>query len=163
MALGVTSYHVVLALHVMAVVVAYGLPLSAPVLLPYLRRAHPRALPGFHDVQHRLNVRVTGPGTLLLLAFGVYMASERDLWDRGWVQFGLAAIAVIAVLGAWIVRALGRLAELARAGVEAAPAGGPVSFDAEYEALYARYLRAETFLGLRVLATIFVMAAKPFS
>lgn len=158
--LALTTYDAVVALHIIAVITAYGLPLAAPMLLAHLRRTNPRALPAVHDVQHWMNVRVTGPGTVLLLLFGAYLASDRDLWGESWVHFGLAAVAVVAIVGAWIVKAIARLAELARADVEAAPAGAAVAFSPAYEALYQRYVRAEAFLGLVVLVAIFVMATK---
>src|SRR6476469_5850430 len=81
----VTGYLVVQSVHIMAVVAAYGLPMAYPLLIPYLRRKHPRSLPGVHDVQHRLNIRLTGPGTVALFAFGAYMASTDDLWGETWV------------------------------------------------------------------------------
>ena len=34
---------------------------------------------------------------------------------------------------------------------------------AEYDRVYRRYLRAESFLGVVVVLTVFAMAAKPFS
>jgi hypothetical protein len=159
--LALTTYDVVLAFHIIAVITAYGLPLAAPALLRRLRSTNPRALPAFHDVQHWMNVRVTGPWTVLLLLFGVYMASDRHLWSEDWVRFGLAAVAVIALVGAWIVKAIARLAGLARADVAASGPDGDVVFSPAYEALYARYVRAETLLGLLVIVAIFVMATKP--
>ena len=62
LALALSSYLVVKALHIMAVISAYGLPLAYPMMLPYVRRRHPRAMPGLHDVQHRLTKLLTGPG-----------------------------------------------------------------------------------------------------
>jgi len=158
-----TTYTVVLALHVMAVITAFGLPLAAPMVLPYLRRAHPRTMPAIHDVQHRMNLRVTGPATILFLAFGIYMASDRDLWGETWVEVPIAIVVVIAIVGGWIVGALKRLAALARADVEAAPPGAPVAWSRAYETLYAKYMTAESGLGVLVLVAIFFMAAKPFS
>ena len=58
-------YSVVVALHIIAAFAAYGLPLAYPLILPYLRRHHPAALPGVHAIQYRLNRYVTGPFTLL--------------------------------------------------------------------------------------------------
>src|SRR3954466_12905392 len=125
MPLALTSYSVVMALHIMAVLAAYGLPLAAPLFVPYLRRNHPRSMPGVHDVQHRLNIRLTGPGTVLILAFGIYMASKHHLWGETWVTVPVAIIAVIAVVGgAVIVPASRRMAELSRTDVETATAGG---------------------------------------
>src|SRR3954453_22086961 len=163
MPLALTSYSVVMALHIMAVLAAYGLPLAAPLFVPYLRRNHPRAMPGVHDVQHRLNIALTGPGTVLILLFGAYMASKHHLWDETWVQVPIGIIATIAVVGGYVVRATGRLADLARADVEAAGPAGAVRFGAAYETQYRRYLAVETFLGLIVLVAVFFLAAKPFA
>ena len=165
MPLAVTSYLVVQSLHIMAVVAAYGLPMAYPMLLPYVRRNHPRAMPGVHDVQYRLNIRLTGPGTVLILVFGAYMASKHHLWGEAWVAVPVAILAVIAVVGGGvIVPASRRMASLARADVDAAAAtGGGVAWSAEYDRVYARYMAAELLLGALVLVAIFFMAAKPFA
>jgi hypothetical protein len=159
-----TTFDTIKALHVMAAFAAYGLPFAYPFVIPYLRRRHPRTLPGVHDVQHRLNILLTGPGTVALFAFGAYMASDRDLWGETWVSVPLAILAVIVLAGGAIVRWTGRLAELARADVEAAAlaSGAPVAFSAEYEAVYRRYMVTEALLGALVLVAIFFMVAKPF-
>jgi hypothetical protein len=159
--LAVTTYGVVLALHIMAVLLAYGLPLAYPLMLPWLRRRHPRAMPGVHEVQHRLNIVLTGPGTVLVLAFGLYLASRRHAFDELWVQVPLGIIVLIGVIGAWVVRASERMAALSAADVAAAPAQGAVAWSAAYESLYARYVRVELFLGAIVLIAVFFMAAKP--
>jgi uncharacterized membrane protein len=160
----VSVYSVVLALHIMAVVAAFGLPLAYPLLVPYARRAHPRAMPAVHDVQYRLNQRVTAPGTAAILVFGIYLASKGDYWSKVWVSVPLLILIVIGgVGGAVIVPSLRRLTELARADIEAAGEDGQVRFGAAYEALYRRYMTAERVLGVLVLVAIFFMAAKPGS
>jgi hypothetical protein len=163
MVLGVTSYLVVQAVHVMAVVAAYGLPMAYPMLLPYLRRRHPRSMPGVHDVQYRLNQRLTGPGTVIILAAGVYMASKHSLWGETWVAVPVAIMAVIVLLGGGlVVPASRKMAELSRADVEAATAaGGTVAWSADYDRVWARYLAAEILLGVLVLVAVFFMVAKP--
>src|SRR4051812_8994776 len=154
MPVAVAGYDVVKAFHIMAVVAAYGLPLAYPLLLPYVRRRHPEAMAGVHDVQHRLNQRVTGPGTVLILVFGIYMASKHDLWGEAWVIVPIVIIAVIgAVGGGLIVPATARLSELAREDL-----GG-----AAYAREYRRYMAAEVLLGVLVLVAVFFMAAKPFA
>jgi hypothetical protein len=168
MQLAVTSYVVVQAVHVMAVVAAYGLPMAYPMLLPYLRRRHPRAMPGVHDVQYRLNQRLTGPGTVIILAAGVYMASKHDLWSEAWVAVPVAIMAVIVVLGGgYVVPASRKMARLSRADVDAsggeAGAGASVTWSAEYDRVWGRYLAAETLLGVLVLVAVFFMVAKPFA
>ncbi|WP_028067082.1 hypothetical protein [Solirubrobacter soli] len=146
-----STYTVVVALHIIAVVAAYGLPLSAPLLVPYVRRHHPAALPGLHAAQHRLNNVVTGPFTVLVLVFGIYLATDGHRWDEPFVGVGIGAIAIIAVVGGGVVvPAVRQLAAL-----------DPGS--AEYDRVYRRYMASESFLGVVVLLAIFVMAAKPFS
>lgn len=155
------SYDVVVALHVMAVLLAFGLPLALPLLLPYLRRAHPAAMPGAHDVQHRLNNRLTGPFTVLLFLLGAYLASREGLWGEPWVQVPLGVLVVVTVLGGGFVTPQARrMAELARADVEAAR-GGAVRWSAAYDTAFRRYLAAEVLLGALVLLAVFVMVAKP--
>ena len=153
----VTAYSVVLALHIIAVLAAFGLPLAYPLLMPYVRRRHPAAMPGLHDVQHRLNVRLTGPGTVLILVLGVYLASRGHHWGALWVDVPLACLLAIGALGgAVVVPASRRMAELARADV--ATGGG---WSEAYEREYRRYLAVEVLLGALVLIAVFFMAAKP--
>ncbi|MCW2966270.1 MAG: hypothetical protein JWM71_42 [Solirubrobacteraceae bacterium] len=159
--LALDSYSVVKALHVIAVLSAYGLPLAYPMVLPYLRRRHPRAMPGVHDVQHRMNLMLTGPGTVLVLGFGLYLAGKDHLFKESWVQVGITAIVIIALVGGWVLKASREMSELARADVEAAGPDGPVTWSPAYEALYHRYVRVEEFLAVVVLVTVFFMVAKP--
>ena|SRR5689334_15146715 len=151
---GIVGYDVVKAVHIMAVVAAYGLPLAYPFFLPYVRRRHPEAMAGVHDVQHRLNQVITGPGTVLILLLGAYMASKYHLWGEPWVIVPLSIIVVIGALGGGVVvPSTARLSELAREDL-----GG-----AEYASVYRRYMAAEIVLGVLVLVAIFFMAAKPFA
>jgi len=144
------AYDVVKALHIIAVLAAYGAPLTYPLLIPYVRRRHPEALAGVHDVQYRLNKWLTGPGTAVILLAGIYLATKNDLWGEPWVIVGLAIIAIIGGLGgAVVVPSSERMSQLR-----------PES--AEYAAVYSRYMRAEVTLGVLVLVAIFFMAAKPF-
>jgi hypothetical protein len=158
----VTGYSVVKALHVMAAFAAYGLPFAYPFLLPYLHRHHPRALPGVHDVQHRLNIMLTGPGTALLFVFGVYMASKDDLWGETWVAVPVAILAVIVIAGGAIVRWTGQLASLATESVSTSTSAD-LTFSPEYHRVYRQYMATEIFLGILVLIAIFFMVAKPFA
>jgi uncharacterized membrane protein len=146
-----STYTVVVALHIIAVIAAYGLPLTAPVIVPYVRRNHPDALHGLHAAQHFVNNAITGPFTVLVLAFGIYLATDGDRWGDPFVAIGIAAIVLIALVGGGVIVP----------AVKALTGLDPSS--AEYDRVYRRYLRAESFLGVVVLLTIFVMAAKPFS
>src|SRR3954463_11612237 len=134
---GIVFYDAVKAFHIMAVVLAYGLPAAYPVFIPYVRRRHPEAMVGVHDVQHRLNQWLTGPGTALILLFGIYMASKHHVWGEVWVIVPLVIIAVIgAVGGGVIVPATAQLSELAGVDLNGT----------EYARVYRRYMAAEVLL-----------------
>lgn len=158
--LALTSYSVVLALHIMAVTVAFGFSLLAPVYVPYVRRAHPRALAALHDVQYRIETRVTGPAITLLFLFGAYLASKNDLWSESWVQIPLTLLVAITIGGVVTIKTIKRMAAIARSGI-AASSDGEVVLGDEYEQLYGRYLVVQSLLCAMVLVAVFVMAAKP--
>jgi uncharacterized membrane protein len=159
MTAAITLYLVIKALHVMAAFAAYGLPFAYPIVIPYLRRNHPRTLPGVHDVQHKLSVALTGPGTVALFAFGVYMATKEDRWGESWVMVGVTILAIIAIAGGGIVKWTKELSELARTDID--DGGATVVFSAEYDRVYQRYLITEATLGALVLVAIFFMVVKP--
>jgi hypothetical protein len=162
--IAVTLYSFVLSLHIAAVLAAYGLPFAYPMLVPYVRRNHPAAMPGLHDVQHRLNVRLATPASVLIVGFGVYMATEGRYWDEVWLLVALGLFAAISVIGAtYIVPVSRRMAELARADVEATPTNAGVSWGVEYDRVFNHYVAVEAFLGLLVLVAVFFMTAKPFA
>lgn len=156
-------YDVVLAVHIMAVVAAFGLPLAYPVLVPYARRQHPTAMPAVHDIQHRLNNRITAVGTVVVLLAGGYMAADIDALGELWVIVPLVILFVIGGIGgAIVVPSTKKLSELAQRDLSRADApGDAVTFSDEYEQEYARYMRFETLLAALVLTAIFFMAVKP--
>lgn len=158
-----SAYELFIAVHIIAVLLAYGLPLGYPLMLPFLRKQHPRSMPGVHAVQHRLNKLLTGPGTLLVLGAGIYLVAKGDAWDEPFVGVGFLAIIIIALAGGWVVGATAKLSELAAADVAASGPDGPVTWSPEHEALYRRYEMVERFLGVVVLVAVFAMAAKPGS
>jgi hypothetical protein len=55
------------------------------------------------------------------------------------------------------------MAQLSRADVDGAGGGASVSWSADYDRVWARYLAAEILLGVLVLVAVFFMVAKPFS
>jgi hypothetical protein len=146
----ITFALVVKAIHIMAAFAAFGLPFAYPALVPYVRRRHPQALAALHDTQHRFSNWLTGPGIGILLAAGIYLATKEHQWGELYVQAGLTAIVIIAIVGGSITRDTARLAVLARDEI------GP-----EYERVYRRYLISESALGALVLVVIFLMTVRP--
>ena len=115
-----STYSVVVALHIIAAVAAYGLPLTAPLLVPYVRRHHPAALPGLHAAQYRLNNVADRPG------HGARCSPSASTWPPTAISgasrsspSASRSIAIIAVVGGGVVvPALKRLAALDPAGAE---------------------------------------------
>ena len=107
-------YDVILSLHVMAVVVAFGVVFTYPVVLPWLRRHHPGSMAVAHQVQGRLGSSLISPAATVALLAGAYLATDAGLWSEVWVTIPLIILlAILGVGGAVFAPAERRLAELA--------------------------------------------------
>jgi hypothetical protein len=142
--LAVGFYDVVLAVHVLAVMAAFGLWFAYPLLVP-------RGDAAAHRAQARVARAVVTPaGTLALLA-GIYLASDRSYWSEVWVSVPLVILIVLmGITGAYFIPRQVRLAELAEAGA------GP-----EYEGLAAQVVRVALVAAALVVVAVFFMVAKP--
>src|SRR5438132_2994026 len=119
-----SAYEIVLAVHVMAVVVAFGVTFAYPIMFAVGARADPRSLPVLHRIQYSIERFLINPGLLLVLVAGIFLASDGHHWSEFFVQWGLAAAIVIgAVVGAVTIPAAKRAEQLARAALEATGAG----------------------------------------
>lgn len=152
--LAILFYDVVTAVHVTAVVLAFGVTFSYPILFPFLGRNHPGALGPVHAAQKRVGQLLITPFATLALLTGIYLASDRDLFDRIWVQVPMAILIVLLGLGgAFFSPSEERAAALApRDGQPPSP---------EYLALAARIGKVGLLSSLLVLVAIFVMVLKP--
>jgi hypothetical protein len=144
MPLAVQFYDVVVSIHVMAVVAAFGVWFAYPLLVP----------PG-DAAAHRAQARVarlvvTPAGTLALIA-GAYLASDRSYWDQSWVGIPLLILVVLmGITGGYFIPRQQRLAELAEAGA------GP-----DYAALAGQVRRVSLVAAALVVVAVFFMVAKP--
>jgi uncharacterized membrane protein len=153
----VTVYGVVLAVHIMAVVVAFGTMFAYPAFIPWARKNHPDAMPVIHDVSGRIGRLVTSPAMVIVLLAGVYLASDADAWSETWVSVPLVILLVIGGLGGMFFAPNERkLAALAKRDLAN---GGELS--AEYDELFKRVAVAGLTVCALVLIAIFFMAAKP--
>lgn len=151
--LAVQLYDFVLAVHIAAVVIAFGATFAYPIIHAAVRR-DPAGLAWFRRVQLVLARRLISPGLLIVILAGLYLASKRHAFDEFWVQWSLAAALVIGgVEGAFMIPRYRRLIE----GAEADPAA------AEHAKTSKQVTAVGAFLGLLVVITIFVMVTKPFS
>jgi Predicted integral membrane protein (DUF2269) len=157
----VTFYDVVLAVHIMAVVVAFGVTFAYPIIFSVGARSDPRSLPVLHRISYTVERLLVNPGLLLVLIAGIYLASKGHHWSEFFVQWGLAAVVVIgAVVGVVMIPASKRAQELAERDI-AASGEGTIQMSAEYQAVVRRLSTVGSLLSLLVLLTILFMAIKP--
>jgi hypothetical protein len=157
----VALWEVVLALHIIAVVVAFGATFAYPVLLGAVLKADPRALPALYRALHAISQRVIMPGLAAIVVFGIYLASHLELWSSFFVQWGLAvAIVIGGIEGAYLGPRERRLVEVGERDVAAAGAGGAVTFSAEHDSLVRRIGAVGALMDLLVVLTIYFMVAR---
>jgi uncharacterized membrane protein len=145
----VTLYDTVMALHVMAVVVAFGVLFAAPVLPVAALRRVPGAAAVVHETRLRAHrTLVTPAGTVVLLS-GAYLATDADLWSEPWVTVPMVImIVLLGLAGSYFTPRERRLAELAGEG-------------GDDPGLRAQMARVYAVAALLVLVAIFFMVAKP--
>jgi hypothetical protein len=154
----VAFYEVVLALHILAVVIAFGATFAYPVLLGVVAKSDTRALPALYRALHAISQRVIMPGVAAIVIFGIYLASHLHLWSTFFVQWGLGVVIVIgAVEGAYLSPREKRLIEVAEQDVAAA-GEEPVSFSAEHDSLVRQVGAVGALMDLLVVITIYFMA-----
>lgn len=150
--LAIMFYDVVVAVHVMAIVLAFGVTFAYPILFPYLGKHHPQTLAPMHEVQERIGKFLITPAATLALITGIYLASDRDLFSEVWVQVPMAILIILLGLGgAFFAPQERKAAQLARD-----EPGSP-----EYMALAQRVGKVGAASSLLVLVAIFFMVAKP--
>jgi hypothetical protein len=161
----VTFYTFVLAVHIAAIVIAFGVTFAYPVMYAVGVRTEPRSMPGFHRIQDSVGKFVISPFLALALLAGIYLASKLHVWSDFYVQWGFAVIIVLGGLGgAYFAPRERRLSELAERDIAAADRAAPgepnVVFGAEYTALRRQMLRVGLVANVLVLLTIYFMTAQ---
>lgn len=156
-----SAYNVVLAIHIMGVVVAFGTVFAYPLMFGVAAKADPRSLPVIHRIETMIERVLVNGGLVLVVGAGIFLATDGKHWSEFFVQWGLgAAIVIGGVVGAVMIPASKRAQQLAERDL-AAGATGTGEMSGEYQAVTRRLAVVGTFLSLLVLATIFVMAVKP--
>ncbi len=165
-----SAYEVVLAIHIMAVVVAFGVTFAYPIMFAVGARQDPQSLPLLHRIEYTIARWLINPGLLLVLLAGIYLASDGHHWSEFFVQWGLAAVVVIGgLLGSVMMPAAKRAEQLAKRDLapsepnagrrESTPAATAMSD--EYRALTRRLATVGSLLSAIVLVTILFMVVKP--
>jgi hypothetical protein len=150
-------YEVVLALHIAAVVVAFGVTFAYPIIFTVISRQDPRAMPVLHRAELAVGQRLIQPGLAVVLVAGIYLASKLEVWSSFYIQWGMGAVIVLGGLGGLFFTPTARkLIELAERDVAAA-GDGEVTLSAEYQALFKRLNVVGSLSSLLVLVTIYFM------
>lgn len=161
--LAVSFPDVVLAVHIVAVIVGFGVSFAYPVLDAVIQRTDPRALPALHRAQIAVGQRLTGPALGVIVLAGLYLAAHDHAFGQFWVLWAIAAAIVIGILGGLVIRPIAeRQLELAERDLANPGAGGEPVLSPEYLAQTRRVTAIGSTISLLVLLTVFDMAIKPF-
>jgi hypothetical protein len=147
----------VLALHIMAVVVGFGVTFAYPIFFRAAERIDRKMVPGLHQLQLAVSRRLINPGLLVILIAGIYLASHEHQWKNFYVQWGLAMVVILGGLeGGYIVPRIRQMAEVGARDLAGASAG---EWSADYIKLRNRVAPVSALMSLLVLITIVIMAA----
>jgi hypothetical protein len=157
----------VLGIHIIAVVVSFGLLFVYPLLGVIGARLDPRAVPSWHRLQSAVHRRVSSPGLGVIILAGAFVASEEHQWSKFYVGWGIAAaVAIGAIGGAYLMKREQRMIELAErevaagAGVLTPATGEPVvvPWSADYVAVRRQVDLGRLLQVAIATVTIFFMA-----
>jgi hypothetical protein len=155
----------VLAVHVLAAVIGFGVVFAYPLLLTAAARMDPSVTPWLLHARQRLGRVLINPGLLVVVLAGIYLATDEHQWSCFYVQWGIGAVLVIgAIEGSFTIPRAGRLAQIAARDLAATavPAGGQrttATWSPEYVAAFRRLSIGGALVQLIVVVTIFLMAA----
>jgi hypothetical protein len=156
--LAVAFVEIVLAIHIMAAVIAFGVTFAYPIIGATVEKADPRALPALHRAQDIVGTRLIAPALGVVVLAGIYLASKEHEWGMFYVQWGIGVSVVIGALGGLFFSPIERrLSELASRDVAAA-GDGAVSLSAEYRAAAKRLAQVGGLTSVLILVTIYFMA-----
>jgi uncharacterized membrane protein len=152
----------VLAVHIIAVVVAFGATFAYPLIFAAAFKADPKVVPWLISVVRRIDRYIVNPGLAVVLLAGIYLASDLHQWGSFYVQWGLGAVIVIgAVVGSYMTPREGKLAEVAERDLAAVGAGASAAsppWSEEFRTLQKQVAIGGAILDLIVVVTIFLMA-----
>src|SRR5438445_6585031 len=159
--LAASAYEIVTAVHIMAVVVAFGWTFALPVVYMVASRHDSRSLPVLHRIEYNIERVIVNPVLLLVLGAGIFLASDGHHWSEFFVQWGLGAVIVIgALVGAVMIPTAKRAEQLARRAAAAAGEGA-IELGEEYREAVRRLSLVGALLSALVLVTILFMVIRP--
>jgi hypothetical protein len=161
MLIALTTFTVVLAVHIMAVVLAFGVLFAYPLISLFGRRMDPSGLPWFHRMQRQIGRALVSPGLVIVIVAGLYLASKLHSYSDFYVQWGIGVAVVLGGLtGGYLGPRQAKLATLAERDVSSGAGGRGGTLGAEYVALSREVDIVGLVACLLVLVTVFLMTAQ---
>jgi uncharacterized membrane protein len=154
----------ILAIHILAVVIAFGAAFAYPVFFSAALRADPSVMPWLLRTMQMVSRRLVNPGLVVILVAGIYLASDKHQWSSFYVGWGFIAVIALGALEGAVQLPRGRkLAQLAERDLAAtAVPGGATRTSAqwspEFQAQYRVVQNVGMIQGLIVIVTVFLMA-----
>jgi hypothetical protein len=159
--LAASAYDILLGVHIVAVVMAFGVAFAFPIMFAVGARSDPRSLPVLHRIEYTIERALVNGGLVFVLGAGIFLASDGHHWSEFFVQWGIGAVVVIgAVVGSVMIPTAKRAELVAARDIESA-GDGDVEMSAEYQALARRLAVTGASLSALVVATVLIMAIKP--
>lgn len=157
--MAVSAYDVVLSIHIMGVVMGFGVIFAYPIMFALAAKHDPRSLPLIHRIETTVDRALVNGGLVVIVGAGIFLATDGKRWSEFFVQWGLAAAIVIGgLVGAVMIPASKRAQQLAERDLASGEGG---SMSEEYRAITRRLAIVGGSLSLLVLVTILLMAIKP--
>jgi uncharacterized membrane protein len=156
----VSFYNIVLFLHILSAIVAFGITFAYPMIFASLTRAgNVRHLAWWHRTQADIERKIVTPAATLVLLCGIYLASDGIYgWKSTFVTLGLVFLIVImGLLGAVLIPAESKAAVIAE---QAIGLDGSGQLGADYQALARRMQIAGTIASLLVVVIVFLMVTR---
>jgi hypothetical protein len=154
----------ILAIHILGVVIGFGVVFAFPVLFGVAARTDPGVIPWLLRARRSVGRYLVNPGLLVVVLAGIYLASDEHQWSEFYVGWGIIATIVIgAIEGSFIIRRAGALADVAERDLAATAvaAGGrrtSATWSPEYTAVLRRFSAAGYAMAAIVVVTVFLMA-----
>jgi hypothetical protein len=146
----VTFHDFMLGIHILAVIVAFGILFLYPLMALIGARVEPAARPWWHRFQLAVHRRVQAPALVIVLGVGIYLGISGHFMKDFFVAWGFAAVVAIGAIGGALIVPQEKLL------IEHAATGGP-----EYEAALTRASLLRNLQLVIVIATVILMALQP--
>jgi uncharacterized membrane protein len=152
-------YNIVLFVHILAVVVGFGVIFTYPLLDAFARKSNVVDLVALHRFQVFLTSRLIQPALIVILLAGIYLATDNFGYSLGdpWISGAFAILIVIGGLaGAIIAPTEKKLLALAQRELKQ---GQKPSSAYEREAI--KLARFGGLASLLIVVALFLMVTKP--